>query len=242
MFFSPGRSVSARRSLRPLRPPAPTSRSSTVPRPPKPNDVAERVRQSGRRALVVQADVSDATSCAAMVSELDRHIRAARRARQHGLALRAGPVRRARRGNSGRDSSSVDLNGSFFCVAGGRACHAADRRRTHHQLLGLGGRQRTAALSGFRGLLRRQGRREGARPKPWLSRLPPTRFSSTRLRRDRFSRHPARATKSSRPSSDATPLGRWGGSEEIVKAVMSLMASDFITGETIRVDGGRHLR
>ena len=40
----------------------------------------------------------------------------------------------------------------------------------------------------------------------------------------------------------ATPLGRWGGSEEIVKAVMSLIASDFITGETIRVDGGRHLR
>ena len=40
----------------------------------------------------------------------------------------------------------------------------------------------------------------------------------------------------------ATPLGRWGGDEEIVKAVMSLVESDFITGETIRVDGGRHLR
>ncbi len=35
------------------------------------NEVAERVRQSGRRALVVRADVSDSTSCAAMVSELD---------------------------------------------------------------------------------------------------------------------------------------------------------------------------
>ncbi len=40
----------------------------------------------------------------------------------------------------------------------------------------------------------------------------------------------------------ATPLGRWGGDEEIVKAVVSLVESDFITGETIRVDGGRHLR
>ncbi len=40
----------------------------------------------------------------------------------------------------------------------------------------------------------------------------------------------------------ATPLGRWGGEDEIAKAVLALMDSDFITGETIRVDGGRHLR
>ena len=39
----------------------------------------------------------------------------------------------------------------------------------------------------------------------------------------------------------ATPLGRWGGPEEIVKAVLALIDTDFITGETIRVDGGRHL-
>ena len=42
--------------------------------------------------------------------------------------------------------------------------------------------------------------------------------------------------------SEATPLGRWGGDQEIVKAVVSLVESDFVTGETIRVDGGRHLR
>lgn len=41
---------------------------------------------------------------------------------------------------------------------------------------------------------------------------------------------------------DATPLGRWGGEHEIAKAVLALIESDFITGETIRVDGGRHLR
>jgi len=38
-----------------------------------------------------------------------------------------------------------------------------------------------------------------------------------------------------------TPLGRWGGEIEIAKAVLSLIETDFITGETIRVDGGRHL-
>lgn len=40
----------------------------------------------------------------------------------------------------------------------------------------------------------------------------------------------------------ATPLGRWGGEIEISKAVLGLVESDFMTGETIRVDGGRHLK
>lgn len=39
----------------------------------------------------------------------------------------------------------------------------------------------------------------------------------------------------------ATPLRRWGGAEEIAKAVLFLIETDFITGESIRVDGGRHL-
>jgi NAD(P)-dependent dehydrogenase (short-subunit alcohol dehydrogenase family) len=38
-----------------------------------------------------------------------------------------------------------------------------------------------------------------------------------------------------------TPLGRWGGPEAVARAVVFLAESDFITGETLRVDGGRHL-
>ncbi len=40
----------------------------------------------------------------------------------------------------------------------------------------------------------------------------------------------------------STPLGRWGGEDEIAKAVMFLVESAFVTGETIRVDGGRHVK
>ena len=40
----------------------------------------------------------------------------------------------------------------------------------------------------------------------------------------------------------ATPLGRWGGELEIAKAVLAFVENDFITGETIRVDGGRHVK
>ena len=40
----------------------------------------------------------------------------------------------------------------------------------------------------------------------------------------------------------ATPLGRWGGAAAIADVVVGVLESDFTTGETIRVDGGRHLR
>jgi NAD(P)-dependent dehydrogenase (short-subunit alcohol dehydrogenase family) len=40
----------------------------------------------------------------------------------------------------------------------------------------------------------------------------------------------------------ATPLGRWGGEDAIVRAVLFLIDTDFVTGETVRVDGGRHVK
>jgi NAD(P)-dependent dehydrogenase (short-subunit alcohol dehydrogenase family) len=40
----------------------------------------------------------------------------------------------------------------------------------------------------------------------------------------------------------ATPLGRWGGEQEIVKTLLFVIESDFMTGETVRVDGGRHVK
>ena len=40
----------------------------------------------------------------------------------------------------------------------------------------------------------------------------------------------------------ATPLGQWGGEEVIAAAAVFLIETTFVTGETIRVDGGRHVR
>jgi NAD(P)-dependent dehydrogenase (short-subunit alcohol dehydrogenase family) len=40
----------------------------------------------------------------------------------------------------------------------------------------------------------------------------------------------------------ATPLGKWGGGEEIARAVLFLLETEFTTGEVVRVDGGRHVR
>jgi NAD(P)-dependent dehydrogenase (short-subunit alcohol dehydrogenase family) len=52
---------------------------------------------------------------------------------------------------------------------------------------------------------------------------------------------PDLSSKENREVKSATPLGRWGGPEEIAKTVLFLIETDFITGECIRVDGGRHL-
>jgi len=38
-----------------------------------------------------------------------------------------------------------------------------------------------------------------------------------------------------------TPLERWGGAEEISKAVLYLLDSDFTTGQVLYVDGGRSI-
>ena len=53
---------------------------------------------------------------------------------------------------------------------------------------------------------------------------------------------PATTDEEYKAVEDATPLGRWGGEEEIVAAVLFLLETEFMTGETIRIDGGRHLR
>jgi NAD(P)-dependent dehydrogenase (short-subunit alcohol dehydrogenase family) len=40
----------------------------------------------------------------------------------------------------------------------------------------------------------------------------------------------------------STPLGSWGGEMAIADAVLALLGCGFVTGETLRVDGGRHVR
>ena len=40
----------------------------------------------------------------------------------------------------------------------------------------------------------------------------------------------------------SNPLHRYGGPEDIVQAVFYLLGAEFVTGQTLFVDGGRHLR
>jgi pteridine reductase len=40
----------------------------------------------------------------------------------------------------------------------------------------------------------------------------------------------------------STPLGRLGSPDDVTRAILFLLDSDYVTGETIIVDGGRHIR
>jgi len=52
---------------------------------------------------------------------------------------------------------------------------------------------------------------------------------------------PEFSAKADRQVREVTPLGRWGGPLEIARAVLFLIETEFVTGECLRVDGGRHL-
>jgi pteridine reductase len=41
---------------------------------------------------------------------------------------------------------------------------------------------------------------------------------------------------------DSTPLGRLGSPDDVVGAMLYLLRADYVTGDTIVVDGGRHVR
>jgi pteridine reductase len=41
---------------------------------------------------------------------------------------------------------------------------------------------------------------------------------------------------------DTTPLRRLGDPEDVVDAMLYLLSADYVTGETIIVDGGRRIR
>ena len=41
---------------------------------------------------------------------------------------------------------------------------------------------------------------------------------------------------------ESTPLARLGSPEDVVEAVLYLLRADYVTGETLIVDGGRHVR
>ena len=82
----------------------------TKPKPPPP-----RCAAAGRRAVVLQANLSRGDDCAALVDRRGRGARPSRRPRQHGVGLSLGAARRDRRSRVGR-GLDVDLKAAFLCA------------------------------------------------------------------------------------------------------------------------------
>jgi NAD(P)-dependent dehydrogenase (short-subunit alcohol dehydrogenase family) len=203
------------------------------------NEAAGAVRAGGRRALVCAADVRKPEDCAALVARtvetlgrLDVLVNMASR-------YVAKPFAELSTVDWG-DSLAVDLTGSYLCARAaiphmrasgeGRIINFADwtassgRPRYREYLPYYVAKSGVIALTEALALeLAGAGILVNAiAPGPIL---PPDDLDD----------------RGRRAVTDATPAGRWGGENEVVKAVIALIETDFMTGETVRVDGGRHL-
>jgi NAD(P)-dependent dehydrogenase (short-subunit alcohol dehydrogenase family) len=204
------------------------------------NEVAERVRKSGRQALVVRADVSDPTSCTSRVGEVEATFGRLDVLVNMASLYEQVPFDELDAGRWTRQLG-VDLNGTCFSTlaavplmrrtGGGRVINFAD-------WVAASGRPR------YPGFVAYYVAKAGVKA---LTEALALELAADQILINAIAPGPILAPQGTSDEEldavvKATPLGRWGGPEEIVKTVLSLITSEFITGETIRVDGGRHLR
>ena len=203
------------------------------------DDTATAIRKAGRRALVVQSDVSDENACMSLVASIDREF-----GRLDALVNMASlyinvPFERMTTGDFDRQLS-VDLRATFLVshaavplmkkTGGGRIVNFSDWLVASGRPRYKGYFSYYVAKAGVKALTEALALEVAAdgilvnciAPGPILA-------------------PPGTSTEEHEAVEKATPLGRWGGPEAIVQAVLALIETEFITGETIRVDGGRHL-
>ena len=198
------------------------------------------VREQGRRAVVLHADVSRAEDCATLVNEAARQLGRLDVLINMASVYSAVPFEQLdeRRWDASID---VDLKAAFLCAiaavphfraaGGGRIINFAD-------WVAASGRPRYAgylpyyvAKRGVIGLTEALAL-ELAADQILVNAIAPGPIVAPEGTSD----------KEMAAVESATPLGRWGGEREIALAAIFLIESGFVTGETLRVDGGRHIR
>jgi len=206
---------------------------------PEAEDAAARVSAAGRRAAVVQADLQVPEACSALVAEVARTMGRLDILINMASVYVERPFEQVRAAdwNAGLD---VDLRGAFFCAqaavpfmreqGGGRIVNMTD-------WIARSGRPR------YRGFVPYYVAKAGVIA---LTEALALELAADNILVNAIAAGPILPPGSStdeevRAVEQATPLGRWGGEIEIAKAVLALLDGDFITGETIRVDGGRHV-
>jgi len=136
---------------------------------------------------------------------------------------------------------AVDLKATFLC-ARAAVPHMRAQGGAHRELRRLGRCERPSTLSRVPALLRLAKRAVIALTEALALELAGDQILVNAVAPGPI-RPPEGLDETARAEVEhATPAGRWGGDQEIVKAVLALVDTDFTTGETIRIDGGRHLR
>lgn len=201
--------------------------------------VADAVRAAGRRAVVVQADVADAAACAAMVEKVASEL-----GRLDVLVNMASLYRSVAFDETDADAwdrqMAIDLRGAFLAA---RAAVPFMRRAGGGRIINFADWVAASGRPRYKGYVAYYVAKAGVRA---LTEVLALELAADQILVNAIAPGPVLAPPgTSQEEIEAversTPLGRWGGTAEIVKAALVLVETDFITGETIRVDGGRHL-
>ena len=203
-------------------------------------ETAETVRAIGRRALVVQGDLQQPEACSRVVEatvtefgRLDILVNMASVYREKPLdALTV---------EDWDAQLSIDLRAAWLCA------HAAIRpmrRSGGGRIVNFSDWVARSGRPRYRGYLPYYVAKAGviALTEALALELASDQILVNAIAPGPIVAPPGTSAADSAAVEQATPLGRWGGEIEIAKTVIALVESDFITGETIRVDGGRHVK
>src|SRR5437762_839459 len=204
------------------------------------DEATARIRAMGRRAEAIQADLAQPDACDALVSSVDRAFGRLDILINMASVYVSKPFDQLTVADWNANAD-VDVRAAFLCA----------RAAVPHMRRGGGGRivnfSDWVAKSGrprYRGLVPYYVAKAGvmALTEALALELAPDNILVNAIAPGPIVAPPNMTPEEIKAVEEATPLGRWGGEAEIVKAVLNLLDSDFITGETIRVDGGRHLK
>jgi NAD(P)-dependent dehydrogenase (short-subunit alcohol dehydrogenase family) len=203
------------------------------------DEAAAAVRAAGRRALVVQGDVSLEVGCASIVDQVAGEFGRLDVLINMASLYQAVPFDTV-------DAAlwdhqlGVDLRGSFLCA---KAAVAVMRRHGGGRIINFSDWVAASGRPRYKDYLAYYVAKAGVKAltEALALELAADHILVNAIAPGPILAPPALTAEQLKAVEDATPLGRWGGPDEIAKTVLALIDSDFITGETIRVDGGRHL-
>ncbi|HVQ41308.1 MAG TPA: SDR family oxidoreductase [Vicinamibacterales bacterium] len=200
---------------------------------------ASTVRAAGRRALVVQADVSQEDACDAMIRDVEREFGRLDVLLNMASLYESVPFDNLTPKEFDRQLG-VDLRGSFLAS---RAAVPLMRRHGGGRIINFADWVAASGRPRYKGYVAYYVAKAGVKAltEALALELAADQILVNAIAPGPILAPPGTSAEEHAAVEKATPLGRWGGPGEIAKAVVALIDSDFITGETIRVDGGRHI-
>lgn len=202
-------------------------------------ETASRVTTLGRRAVTVRADLSRAADCDLLVT------RAAKELGRLDILINMASIYESKPFAELAEEDwdrylAVELKAAFFCA---RAA-LPHLRATNGRIINFSDWLPASGRPRYPGFLLYYVAKGGVKAltEALALELAPDRILVNAIAPGPVLAPPETTDEELKAVERATPLGTWGGGLEIAKAVLALLDSDFITGETIRVDGGRHLR